>query len=192
MCPVISALLPDTPCRALRQGREHRVSPGTAPQAQGTYPARCFLDLSEMPSRDMSLLNTMMPTSMFTLGESGAGIRARSPRRGRAGTHHAPGWGLGVPGSGSAHQHDDSSRSHEGVEQTAFQREPAAAGTVLCQGLVEMGPSGSPSPASSTASSLERSHAQPCVPCPHILARCPVAFGPCEANRDCDHEGWQP
>lgn len=29
-----------------------------------------------MPSRDMSLLNTMMPTSMFTLGESGAGVRA--------------------------------------------------------------------------------------------------------------------
>lgn len=31
-----------------------------------TYPARCFLDLSEMPSRDMSLLNTTIPISMFT------------------------------------------------------------------------------------------------------------------------------
>lgn len=121
VCPVLSALPPDTPCHAPRQGWEHRASPGTAPQAQGTYPARCFLDLSEMPSRDMSLLNTMMPTNMFTLGESGAGVRARSPRRGRAGTHHAPGWGLGVPGSGSAHQHDDSSGSHEGVEQAALQ-----------------------------------------------------------------------
>lgn len=31
-----------------------------------TYPARCFLDLSEMPSRDMSLLNTTIPISIFT------------------------------------------------------------------------------------------------------------------------------
>lgn len=31
-----------------------------------SYPARCFLDLSEMPSRDMSLLNTTIPMSIFT------------------------------------------------------------------------------------------------------------------------------
>lgn len=31
-----------------------------------THPARCFLDLSEMPSRDMSLLNTTIPMSIFT------------------------------------------------------------------------------------------------------------------------------
>lgn len=31
-----------------------------------TYPARCFLDLSEMPSRDISLLNTTIPISIFT------------------------------------------------------------------------------------------------------------------------------
>lgn len=32
------------------------------------YPALCFLDLSEMPSRAMSLLKTMIPMSMFTWG----------------------------------------------------------------------------------------------------------------------------
>lgn len=31
-----------------------------------TYPARCFFDLSEMPSRDISLLNTTIPMSIFT------------------------------------------------------------------------------------------------------------------------------
>lgn len=36
----------------------------------GTYPARCFLDLSEIPSRDMSLLKTTIPMSMFTWRES--------------------------------------------------------------------------------------------------------------------------
>lgn len=36
----------------------------------GTYPARCFLDLSEMPSRDMSLLKTTIPMSMFTWREA--------------------------------------------------------------------------------------------------------------------------
>lgn len=35
-------------------------------EVQATYPARCFLDLSEMPSRDMSLLNTTIPISIFT------------------------------------------------------------------------------------------------------------------------------
>lgn len=30
------------------------------------YPALCFLDLSEMPSRAMSLLKTMIPMSIFT------------------------------------------------------------------------------------------------------------------------------
>lgn len=121
------------PSSACSRKRAHAVARGVRGQgaphqprgqprgAQGTYPARCFLDLSEMPSRDMSLLNTMMPTSIFTLGESGATVRAR---------HRAlrEGGGLGVQGSGSAHQHDDGSGSHEGVEQTALQREPAAAG----------------------------------------------------------------
>lgn len=51
-----------------------------------------------MPSRDMSLLNTMMPTSMFTLGESGAGVRAghgalREPGLAGPATHRGGFWG---------------------------------------------------------------------------------------------------
>ena len=37
------------------------------------YPALCFLDLSEMPSRAMSLLKTMIPMSIFTWGPGGVG-----------------------------------------------------------------------------------------------------------------------
>lgn len=79
------------PRGAGEQGAPRRPQ-GQPRGAQGTYPARCFLDLSEMPSRDMSLLNTMMPTSMFTLGESGAGVRAghgalREPELAGAATH---------------------------------------------------------------------------------------------------------
>lgn len=37
------------------------------------YPALCFLDLSEMPSRAMSLLKTMIPMSIFTWGPRGVG-----------------------------------------------------------------------------------------------------------------------
>lgn len=79
------------PRGAGEQGAPRRPQ-GQPRGAQGTYPARCFLDLSEMPSRDMSLLNTMMPTSMFTLGESGAGVTAghgalREPELAGAATH---------------------------------------------------------------------------------------------------------
>ena len=37
------------------------------------YPALCFLDLSEMPSRAMSLLKTMIPMSIFTWGPAKQG-----------------------------------------------------------------------------------------------------------------------
>lgn len=85
------------PCGVAGQGAP-RWPQGQPHWAQGTYPARCFLDLSEMPSRDMSLLNTMMPTSMFTLGESGAGVRAghgalRKPWPAVAATHRGGFWG---------------------------------------------------------------------------------------------------
>jgi len=56
---------------------------GTAPHAeqgrsrlaQGhrSAPALCFLDLSEMPSRAMSLLKTMIPMSIFTRTMTAAG-----------------------------------------------------------------------------------------------------------------------
>lgn len=47
--------------------------PGKAElQRPSPYPALCFLDLSDTPSRAMSLLKTMIPMSMFTWGPGGA------------------------------------------------------------------------------------------------------------------------
>lgn len=97
---------------APQQGRGLRAGPAQSRQAQGTYPARCFLDLSEMPSRDMSLLKTMMPTSMFTLGGAEPGLGHHGP--------HDTQQGSGVRG-GPSYQHNDGCGSHEGVEQTALQ-----------------------------------------------------------------------
>lgn len=138
-------------------------------------------------------MNTMMPTSMFTLGERGAAVRVGhgNPRARAGGSCHAPGWVLGSKALGTAHQHDDSSGSHEGVEQTPLQREPAAAGTTVSQGLMERGQP-CPHPLLPALPAWSGPCAQPCVPCPHVLARCPVAFGPCEADGDGDHKCWQP
>lgn len=47
------------PCTLPRKAELQRPSP---------YPALCFLDLSDTPSRAMSLLKTMIPMSMFTWG----------------------------------------------------------------------------------------------------------------------------
>lgn len=77
------------PCTISRKAKSQRPSP---------YPALCFLDLSEMPSRAMSLLKTMIPMSMFTWGPSGVEWGRQD--------HQVPSWqgnshmGAGVQGGG--------------------------------------------------------------------------------------------
>lgn len=46
-----------------------------------TYPALCFLDLSEMPSLDMSLLKTTIPISMLTCGKETVTVLDKANRR---------------------------------------------------------------------------------------------------------------
>lgn len=46
-----------------------------------TYPALCFLDLSEMPSLDMSLLKTTIPINMLTCGKQTVVVLDKASRR---------------------------------------------------------------------------------------------------------------
>lgn len=116
------------PCKLPRKAELHRPSP---------YPALCFLDLSETPSRAMSLLKTMIPMSMFTWGPGGA-ERERQGHQVPSGQGHPPGgswrsgrrqkemmtfWGQSLPGcckGARTYQDDDCCWTHKGVEQATL------------------------------------------------------------------------
>lgn len=75
-------------------------------KSQPPYPALCFLDLSEMPSRAMSLLKTIIPMSIFTWGSSEGGRQDHQVPSWQGNPHVSPGRETppraGVQGEGRA------------------------------------------------------------------------------------------